>query len=153
MTPHRPVVPRLAAVLVPLGLLQGACAGPEPATAVAPVALRSFDHCPWDPPPAAPRLRLADTPADRAQALAQGLGVDAARSRLVLVELGEQPSGGHRLALAAAGLQRRHGTLVVTVTHQRPAPDALVTQALTQPCLALVVPREGWHRAELAGLP
>ena len=141
--------------LVALALLQAACAGTEPAGGVSlqPSEQRSFEHCPWGPPADAARLRVAEGKADQALARSQGLAFDAATSRLLVVELGTQPSGGHRLVLAPAGLQRDGGQLVVTVEHRKPAEGAMVTMALTQPCLALVVPREGWRSAVLRGLP
>lgn len=141
--------PTAAALLV---LLQTACAGPGPDQALQPSAQRSFERCPWGPAADAPRVRLADAAHELAMAREQGLGLDPALERLVLVELGTQPSGGHRLVLAPAGLQRQGGQLAVHVEHRRPAADAMVTMALTQPCLALVVPREGWTSATLHGL-
>jgi hypothetical protein len=138
-----------------LALLQAACAGSQPAQpqALQPSAQRSYEHCPWGPPAEAPRLRLADATADQTLAREQGLGFDPLQARLVLVELGTQPSGGHRLVLAPDGLQQLDGQLRVHVEHRRPAADAMVTMARTQPCLALVVPREGWRSAVQIGLP
>lgn len=141
-----------AAALLVWALLQTACAGPGPDKTLQPSAQRSFERCPWEPAADAPRLRLADGAHDQALAREQGLGLDPAQDRLVLVELGTQPSGGHGLVLAPAGLQRQGGQLAVHVEHRRPAAGAMVTMALTRPCLALVVPREGWTSATLHGL-
>lgn len=75
--------------------------------------------------------------------------VDWSAQRVLVATLGTQPSGGHALELADTRLPVRNGVLELTVTHQRPAPDAMVTQALTSPCLFVMVQRAGWSRVAL----
>lgn len=75
--------------------------------------------------------------------------VDWSAQRVLVVTLGTQPSGGHALALPDTRLPVRKGVLEMAVTHQRPGPDAMVTQALTSPCLFVQVQRAGWSRVAL----
>ncbi|MEM6999845.1 MAG: protease complex subunit PrcB family protein [Pseudomonadota bacterium] len=60
--------------------------------------------------------------------------IDAAQ-RLLVVSMGQQTTGGYTLALAGAKLADT--TLILDMDWQTPAPDTLVTQALTAPCVVV----------------
>jgi hypothetical protein len=66
------------------------------------------------------------------------LDVAFGSEQVVIVALGEQPTGGYWVRID--GLQQVGDTLYVQGTANRPAPDALVTQALTYPYAAVTIP-------------
>lgn len=63
--------------------------------------------------------------------------VDFGSAQVVLIGLGQRPSGGYGIELA--GVDRAEGAITVTVREVRPGPGCLTTQALTQPVLALAL--------------
>lgn len=65
-------------------------------------------------------------------------GVDFDACDLVIVALGEQPTGGYAVKIDAVQLDA--GELAVTGKASVPGPDAVVTQALTYPYSAVVIP-------------
>ena len=66
-----------------------------------------------------------------------GFTVDPARHSVVLLSLGEQPTGGYEARITA--LQRKGDLLYVQGTAERPAADATTTQQVTYPFSAVVV--------------
>ncbi len=89
---------------------------------------------------------------DDAQALVAGTGslvdTDAAggldwRSQVAVgVWLGERPTAGYGLSLSGSRLQDERLELVVQ--RETPAPDTMVAQVITYPCLIVAVPRTGY---------
>ncbi len=82
----------------------------------------------------------------------------------VLILMGAKPTGGYRLAPAAASAPVKDGVATIVVNWQAPAPDQFVTQAFTSPCLLLKLPKadirqvvildqDGVARARLPVLP
>ncbi len=67
--------------------------------------------------------------------------IDFTTHAVVIVGLGQKPSGGYAVMLGAEGVQRAGDRLLVHVRVEEPAADAFVTQALTAPCVAVKVPR------------
>ena len=65
--------------------------------------------------------------------------VDWATHMLVLVALGDRPSGGH--AVQVTGFARRGAGATVTVTATSPGAGCMTTQALTAPAVVARVPR------------
>lgn len=61
---------------------------------------------------------------------------------LVLVSMGEQPTGGYALALADTVARVANGNAELKVRVVEPDEGAIVTQALTSPCLLLSVERD-----------
>lgn len=59
-------------------------------------------------------------------------------SALVVVHAGTRTTGGYTLSVGR--VHRTGETLLIEVQETPPAPGALVTQALTYPCIAIVVP-------------
>ena len=65
--------------------------------------------------------------------------VDFSKQALVVLALGEQPTGGYWARIT--GVRVDGNALVVRGLANRPAPDAMVTQALTTPyCAAVISP-------------
>ena len=65
--------------------------------------------------------------------------VDFATSMVAAVFLGTRPTGGYSVAIT--GTRRDGDTLVVEFAERRPAPDAILTQALTSPFHIVKLPR------------
>lgn len=64
--------------------------------------------------------------------------IDFAAAQVLLVAMGERPTGGYDIA--ARSLTVDDGMLYVTVEEVAPGADCLTTQALTQPIVVLRVP-------------
>lgn len=71
--------------------------------------------------------------------------VDFARSAVLLVEMGQRPTGGYRLGLIENSFAVRDGIALLSVDWQEPGADAMVTQVVTSPCLLLSVPRAAYR--------
>jgi len=69
--------------------------------------------------------------------------IDYDREHVVVVALGQKPTGGYSVTLAGSRISRGHLELAVDV--REPAPGAMVTQALTTPCAAIAVTATGWE--------
>lgn len=65
--------------------------------------------------------------------------VDFSQSSILAVYMGERNSGGYSIEVTGAELV--NGVLKVTVRETRPAPDAMVTMALTQPYHMVRLPK------------
>lgn len=63
--------------------------------------------------------------------------IDFATQSLVVLSLGEQPTGGYWCRIT--GMQAGEGILYVQGLANRPGPDDMVTQALTYPAAAAVI--------------
>ena len=74
---------------------------------------------------------------------------DFDQEHLLLVAAGRRPTGGYGVALSDARLHNQ--VLEVTVEVRSPAPDQMVTQALTSPCALLAVTADGWDRIRVSG--
>ncbi len=84
----------------------------------------------------APRTHLGTTSAPFAPAPDQ---------RLLLLSLGQKPSGGYGIALTAESAEIREATLVLPVVIQQPAPGTLQTAQVTSPCLVVALPAGGYR--------
>lgn len=117
---------------------------------------RSAVQCPLRQPLAARGLVAVDSAAqwqallERPEAEVLGAPVAWATSRVLVLGLGPQATGGHRVEWLPPPRLGSQGLLTMQARHVAPAPDAMVTQAFTAPCLMLVLQRQGWQRAELA---
>jgi len=65
-------------------------------------------------------------------------GLDFGENDLVIVALGEQPTGGYSVTIES--IQLAGGELAVTGKATAPGPDAVTTQALTYPYCAVSIP-------------
>ncbi|BDG03794.1 protease complex subunit PrcB family protein [Anaeromyxobacter oryzae] len=76
--------------------------------------------------------------------------VDFGKDAVIVVAMGERPTGGWAVELARNEAAVKDGVVLVQVSFRGPAKDALVTQALTRPCLAVKVPRDGIRAVKVA---
>ncbi len=73
--------------------------------------------------------------------------IDFEREHLLVVGLGEKPTGGYALTLANSMIE--NDVLNLTVYLRRPPADAMVTQVVTTPCAILAITPEKWRRIEV----
>lgn len=76
--------------------------------------------------------------------------VDLSREDLVIVTLGQKPTGGYSVGLRDALEQDRVLDLVMQVN--APAPDMMVTQVITSPCVVLAVESRDWKQVRVQGV-
>ncbi|MGM0766888.1 MAG: protease complex subunit PrcB family protein [Pseudomonadota bacterium] len=137
-------------------VLAGCAANRSETPEGAPLArqLTQSDHCGL----AAPGLVYIDnvTQVDRLSGLpTRNLpldslkAVDFEREHLVLVSLGQKPTGGYGVTLEDSAI--REGTLEVRVNVRQPAADAMVAQVLTTPCAVIAVTPADWQRISVSG--
>ena len=69
--------------------------------------------------------------------------IDYGREHVVVVALGQKPTGGYSVTLVSSRIIRSY--LELTVDIREPAPGTMVTQALTTPCAAIAVTATGWE--------
>jgi len=138
-------------------LLTAGCAANRSATAEgAPLArqVTESDHCGLTAPglvyisEASDLGRLARLPAANL-ALSKLRAIDFEQEHLVLVGLGQKPTGGYGLTLTSAEIV--DDQLQVAVKVRQPAPDSLVTQALTTPCAVIAVSPNDWEQLRVSG--
>ena len=65
--------------------------------------------------------------------------IDFAKERVVVVSAGEKPTAGFRLQLSAPQARLEGGEVRVRLEELKPSGDAMVTQVLTRPCVALAL--------------
>lgn len=68
--------------------------------------------------------------------------IDFSQEQVVLVALGQKPTGGFSIILD--GSEIIDGQLELTVRSRGPEPGTMVTQALTTPCAVIAVAATGW---------
>jgi hypothetical protein len=95
------------------------------------------------------RERLESVSAARGMTLSLPENHDFSREHLLLVAAGRKPTGGYGVALEDSRI--RDGVLEISVEVRSPAPDQMVTQALTSPCALLAVSADGWSRVQVSG--
>ena len=76
-------------------------------------------------------------------------GLNFNQEHLLVVGLGQKPTGGYGVTLANS--QIVNDTLRLTVFLRRPPTDAMVTQALTTPCAVLAIAPGHWREIEVNG--
>lgn len=75
--------------------------------------------------------------------------VDFEREHLVLVGLGQKPTGGYGVTLDSSTIT--DGVLELAVNVRQPAAGTMVTQALTTPCAVIAVTPDAWNRLRVSG--
>lgn len=75
--------------------------------------------------------------------------VDFERHAVVLVEMGQKPTGGYRLELGSEAMTVSDGTARLVVNWHEPEEGMLLTQALTSPCLLVQVPQDDYRAVEV----
>lgn len=113
-------------------------------------AVASYSHCGLT----APGLVLATSPGDW-QKLSNVFGSqmpawpDESDRWMLVAALGQKRSGGYGVGFSESVMDGRE--LVVRVSVSSPDPDAMVTQALTTPCLVVELPSAGWDTVRVEG--
>jgi hypothetical protein len=77
--------------------------------------------------------------------------VDFTRDLVIAVAAGQQPTGGHGIAVSRVG--QNNGELTIEVVVTSPGPNCMTTSSLTQPVDIVVVPgvnAKGWSFVERA---
>lgn len=64
----------------------------------------------------------------------------------VYMGMGQKPTGGYGLALRDEPVTIRDSTATIPVAWRTPASDAVVTQALTSPCLVVTLPKGDYRQ-------
>jgi hypothetical protein len=85
------------------------------------------------------RMKSAVIPGNAAEAPA----VDFSREALVLIEMGRKTTGGYFLELKSTKARVMNNSAQVELIWGVPAPDAMVTQVLTSPCILIALPKNG----------
>jgi len=75
--------------------------------------------------------------------------LDFTREHILIVGLGQKPTGGFGLTLANSKIV--DDTLRLTVFLRSPPADAVVSQALTTPCAVLAISPDHWQSLEVTG--
>ncbi|MBY6192710.1 protease complex subunit PrcB family protein [Marinobacter hydrocarbonoclasticus] len=76
--------------------------------------------------------------------------VDLSREALVMVTLGQKPTAGYSVGLQSALAQGK--SLVLDMRVSEPAPDMMVAQVITSPCVVLAVEPRGWQQIRVRGV-
>ncbi|EON93826.1 hypothetical protein MARLIPOL_01940 [Marinobacter lipolyticus SM19] len=92
--------------------------------------------------------RLSRLPAQNL-ALESLATVDFEREHLVLVGLGQKPTGGYGVTLDSSAII--DGVLELAVNVRQPSSGTMVTQALTTPCAVIAVSPDAWDRVRVSG--
>ncbi|HYG66627.1 MAG TPA: protease complex subunit PrcB family protein, partial [Anaeromyxobacteraceae bacterium] len=83
-------------------------------------------------------------------AVASEAPADFGREVVVVIGMGRRPTGGYAVELARPAAAVKDGIAAIQVAFRSPPPDAMTTQALTSPCLAVRLPREGVREVRIA---
>lgn len=79
----------------------------------------------------------------------QGLKPRMARNGLLVVEMGERPTGGYHITLQNKGTGIHNGVLDITMNWHAPRLDAAVSQALTSECVAMQLPQGQYDKVKV----
>lgn len=147
---------RITAMALAATLVNG-CAINRSATADgAPLArqVTESDHCGLTAPGLvyisnASELDRLETLPSGNLAMNQLRALDMEQEHLVLVGLGQKSTGGYGVTLESAEIV--DDVLELTLNTRKPAPDAMVTQALTTPCAVIAISPEDWKRLRISG--
>lgn len=113
-------------------------------------AVTSLSHCGLT----APGLVLAQGPGDwRKLSDIVGSQIPAWPGEpgrwMLVAAMGQKRTGGYGVGFSEATMDGSE--LVIDVSVSSPAPDAMVTQALTTPCLIVALPSTGWETVTVTG--
>lgn len=141
------VLRRVTGVTAAVFLLGAHGRGCEGAREVPVSVVRAGTQCPGEG--AEPSVVLVSTPEGWHSVFPPALGaedtappVDFAREIVVVVGMGQRATGGYAVELKEPKGIVKGGHATIQVVFRAPAPDAMVAQALTRPCLAVRLPRE-----------
>jgi hypothetical protein len=143
----------VTAAVCHLGAVGRGCEG---ARQVPVSVVRAGTQCPGQG--AEPSVVLVSTPEGWRSAFPAELGTEEtaappanfAREVVVVVGMGQRPTGGYAVELKETKGVVKDGIAAIQVVFRSPAPDAMVTQALTRPCLAVRLPRKDVREVKVA---
>lgn len=72
--------------------------------------------------------------------------VDFSREGILLIAMGQRPTGGYRLTLGPQPVRVEADTLIIPVSWTEPAPGFAQIQVITSPCLLLKLPAISFQR-------
>ena len=75
--------------------------------------------------------------------------IDFSTHVVLLIEMGEQPTAGYALLPAESPAQQIGDTVHIPLLWRAPAPETMVAQVITSPCLLLEIPRGDYARIEI----
>ncbi|WP_051603904.1 protease complex subunit PrcB family protein [Marinobacter sp. HL-58] len=75
--------------------------------------------------------------------------LDLQKEHLLLVGLGQKPTGGYGLTLESAEIV--DDVLELSLKAREPAEDAMVSQALTTPCAVIAISPDDWKQLRVSG--
>ncbi|MBI9082122.1 MAG: protease complex subunit PrcB family protein [Desulfobacterales bacterium] len=75
--------------------------------------------------------------------------IDFEQFAALRISMGTQPTGGYELVLVDTHARIEKETAIIRVDWIEPAPDAMVTQMITSPCLLVRIPRGDYRRIEI----
>ncbi|MBI3898786.1 MAG: protease complex subunit PrcB family protein [Gammaproteobacteria bacterium] len=153
---------RSIAMLAALSLVSGCTAETKSAqTEILPVRqlYASGDCGRADPEPAAKWI----TQSEQWEAIHQRLtrqilpqpsppAVDFEKSGVLLVEAGQRPTAGYRLALTQSTVERTDSTARITLDWKTPPADAMTAQVLTSPCVMIELPKARYSSIQVLDL-
>lgn len=94
---------------------------------------------------------LLELPAQN-MAVQQLRQVDLEQEHLLFVTLGKKSTGGYSASLDSVSAASDTGGLQLAVKTRSPAPGAVVTQAITSPCVVVAVPARDWPEIRVSGI-
>ena len=75
--------------------------------------------------------------------------VDFSREGILVISMGQKPTGGYGLALNREIAVISDGAAVLSVSWIEPSEDAILPQVITSPCLAVILPKGSYTRIHL----
>jgi hypothetical protein len=75
--------------------------------------------------------------------------VDFSREGILIVSMGQKPTGGYGLALNREVAVISDDAAVLSVSWIEPPKDAILPQVITSPCLAVILPKGSYNRIRL----
>lgn len=75
--------------------------------------------------------------------------VDFSREGILLIAMGQRPTGGYRLTLGSQPVRVEADTLIVPVNWTEPAPGFAQIQVITSPCLLIKLPAVSFQRIQV----
>ncbi|MFZ0727831.1 MAG: protease complex subunit PrcB family protein [Desulfobacterales bacterium] len=72
--------------------------------------------------------------------------VDFAADNVVLIRMGQQPTGGYGIELAEPQARLENGAAMIRLRWIEPVPGTVSTQALTSPCLIVELPKGTYRK-------
>lgn len=76
----------------------------------------------------------------------QAPAVDFEAVHVVLIRMGQRPTGGYGIELAEPQARLANGTALIRLRWIEPAPGTVSTQALTSPCLVIELPKGAYRK-------